>query len=72
MTPQNDDKTTDAIDAALQEWRQGDGVVGEHWFVHRFDPQTPLTGQAKIAAEQEKEADLAEVAVAGLVVVSRG
>lgn len=31
------------VDTILKEWCQGDYVLGEHWFVHRFNPQCPLT-----------------------------
>ncbi|WP_255512181.1 MULTISPECIES: hypothetical protein [Oscillatoriales] len=27
------------VDTALKDWCQGDCVLGENWFVYRFDPQ---------------------------------
>src|SRR4051812_32105621 len=53
----------------LAAWRQGDCVLGEHWFVHRFDPSLPVTGPGRAAADAD--ADLAEEQVAGLVVVTQ-
>lgn len=39
-----------AIDLALSEWRQGDCVLGAHWFVFGVDPDVPLTAEAEEAA----------------------
>lgn len=58
-----------AVDAALAEWRQGDCVLGEQWFVFRLALDAPLTPAARAAAEQG--ADLAEAEVRGLAVVSQ-
>jgi len=33
------------IDAALQKWCQGDYVLGEQWFIQRFNPKWPLTDE---------------------------
>jgi hypothetical protein len=57
------------VDAALQAWRQGDCVLGEHWFIHRFDPTLPLTEAS--AAVSDQGVDLAESAVRGLVVLTQ-
>jgi hypothetical protein len=54
----------------MAAWRQGDCVLGEHWFVSRFDPMRPLTAESRSAAS-ESEADLAEEHVTGLVVVTQ-
>lgn len=56
------------VDAALREWRQGDCVLGEHWFVYRFDPQQPLTESSKAV---DDDTDLAESEVMGLAVVTQ-
>ena len=58
-----------AVDKALSDWRQGDCVLGEHWFVHRVDPSVGLTDAARAAAEAGT--DLAETAEVGLVVVTQ-
>lgn len=58
------------IDAALQKWCQGDYVLGEQWFIQRFDPQRPLTDESKDVAAAE-EVDLAESEVRGFVVVTQ-
>ncbi|MEC4815093.1 MAG: hypothetical protein SAK29_17730 [Scytonema sp. PMC 1069.18] len=42
------------VDAALREWCQGDCVVGEHWFLYRFNPQRPLTSDSANLAQEEK------------------
>lgn len=39
---ENNDKKKE-VDASLQKWCQGDFVLSEQWFVHRFNPQLPLT-----------------------------
>jgi hypothetical protein len=61
------------VDEALRIWRQGDCIVGEHWFVHRFTPALPLTEEAaKIAADVEAAGvDLAESEVRGLMIASQ-
>lgn len=53
----------------LKEWRQGDFVLGEQWFIQRFDPQRPLTSDSKGAATAGS--DLTEVEVRGFVVVTQ-
>lgn len=68
MTVQVDEKWN-AIDAALSHWRQGDCVVAEQWFVHRFSRHTPLTREATEGAAAE--VDLSESAVHGFVVVTQ-
>ena len=57
------------VDRALQDWRQGDVVLGQHWFVHRLDPSLAITDSGRAAAEQG--ADLAEDETAGLVILSQ-
>ena len=57
------------VDAALQAWRQGDCVLGEQWFIYRFDPELPLTEESSAVAGQG--VDLAESAVQGLVVLTQ-
>ena len=57
------------IDEALRHWRQGDCVLGEHWFIFRIEPKAPLTEDAKVAAAEEVEN--AEGSVFGLSVVTQ-
>ena len=57
------------IDAALQEWRQGDLALGEHWFIHVGDPAEPLTGASAEAGDERLQALTSEVA--GLAVVTQ-
>jgi hypothetical protein len=57
------------VDVALQEWRQGDYVLGEQWFIHRFNPELPLTNQSTDAAAQGSE--FAETPALGLVVLTQ-
>lgn len=58
---------------ALRVWRQGDCILGEHWFVHRFAPALPLTEQAAKVVTDAGAAgvDLAESEVLGLMVTSQ-
>lgn len=69
MTAQGKVEIRSLVDAALKQWRQGDCVVGEQWFVHRLAPRLPLTPQAAAAAKEG--ADLAEAEVRGFVVISQ-
>lgn len=57
------------INEALQQWRQGDCVIGEHWFVFRLSLDAPLTDAA--AAAVEDGVDNAESAVFGFSVVTQ-
>jgi hypothetical protein len=57
------------IDEALQEWRQGDCVLGEQWFVFRILPDAPLTEEAIDAAAEG--AENAESEVFGFAVVTQ-
>lgn len=59
----------DDIDRALAGWRQGDCVVGEQWFLHRFSPARPLTAAAASAATDG--VDIFETPEAGLVVLTQ-
>ena len=58
-----------AVDQALAAWRQGDCVIGKHWFAHRLDPARPLTPSGQAAAVEN--IDLAETEVDGLLVVTQ-
>jgi hypothetical protein len=58
--------STAAVDRALSDWRQGDCVLGEQWFVHRADS----IGRSS-SAEAANGWDLVETAVAGFVLVSQ-
>jgi hypothetical protein len=57
------------IDEALQEWRQGDCVLGEQWFVFRVAPESPLTDEAIDAAAEG--AENAESGVFGFAIVTQ-
>jgi hypothetical protein len=60
------------IDSALRKWSQGDCTIRDDcWFVTRFDPQCPLTPSSQDVAETDADADLAESAVSGFVVVTQ-
>lgn len=69
---ENNDKKKE-VDASLQKWRQGDFVLSEQWFVHRFDPELPLTiVSEEIPTEVNEEVNaLAESAVRGFVVITQ-
>lgn len=57
------------IDKALQQWRQGDCVLAEQWFVFRIAPEAPLTQDAEAAAADG--AENAEVLVRGFAVLTQ-
>ncbi|NLE10840.1 MAG: hypothetical protein GX630_04985, partial [Actinobacteria bacterium] len=57
------------VDERLADWRQGDCVVGDQWFLHRFDPALPLTAEAAEAAAGET--DLCETPVTGLAILTQ-
>jgi len=57
------------VDERLADWWQGDCVVGDQWFLHRFDAALPMTAEATEAAAGE--ADLCETPVRGLVVLTQ-
>jgi hypothetical protein len=57
------------VDEPLQQWRQGDCVLGEQWFVFRVSPDAPLTEDAVAAAEDG--VDNAEGTVFGFAVVTQ-
>lgn len=57
------------VDAVLKAWCQGDCVLGEHWFVYRFNPQRPLTSDSADVAQEET--DLCESSVKGFVIVTQ-
>jgi len=64
------------VDAALQAWRQGDCVLGEQWFLHRFLPSDPITDASHTTpvsrgGDPTDVIDVAETPVAGLVVVTQ-
>ncbi|WP_310488162.1 hypothetical protein [Chamaesiphon sp. VAR_69_metabat_338] len=60
------------IDSALSKWSQGDCTIGgDCWFVTRFDPQRPLKPSSQDVAAADADADLAESAVSGFVVVTQ-
>ena len=64
-----DDAAYASIDAALASWRQGDCVLGEHWFVFRTDLARPIT-QAGAHAAAER-IDTAESEILGFMVLTQ-
>lgn len=70
MTADSDqDPRAASVDDALSSWRQGDCVLGEHWFAHRLDKSFTVTDAGRVAADAD--ADLAEQQVLGLVVITQ-
>lgn len=62
-------QTAADVDAALKDWRQGDCVLRDQWFVHRFDPALPLTAEAR--GSTGEDVNLVESEVVGMAVVSQ-
>ncbi len=70
MTPEGQENPLIvSTDEALSLWRQGDCVLGEHWFVHRLERSMALTEAGRVAATAGS--DLAEQEVQGFVVVTQ-
>jgi hypothetical protein len=69
LTPQDNEERFRAIDSSIEEWRQGDCVLSEQWFAHRFLRESPLTAESTDAAEFDVQ--IVEVDVPGLVVLSQ-
>ncbi len=57
------------VTEAIVQWHQGDCVLGEHWMVHRFSPDVPLTIEASEVAGEG--GDLAESQVRGFMVATQ-
>ncbi|MGE0334719.1 MAG: hypothetical protein AB7Q76_05460 [Gammaproteobacteria bacterium] len=68
-TKSEPDRRAESVDNSLAAWRQGDCVLGEHWFAHRLDTSFTLTPAGSAAAAAG--ADLAEQEVPGFVVVTQ-
>lgn len=49
----NPDHAAADIDALLASWRQGDCVLGGHWFLFRADPERPLTPPSAEACDAD-------------------
>ena len=64
-----DDAGREQVDQQLSAWRQGDCVVGEHWFLFRTDAKRPLTGDAVVAVTEG--VDNVEAAVRGFAVLTQ-
>lgn len=58
-----------SVDDALAAWRQGDCVLGGHWFAHRLNKSFAVTDVGRVAAAAD--VDLAEQEVPGFVVVTQ-
>lgn len=64
-----DDAGVEKVDEALRDWRQGDCVLGEHWFLFRTDTHRPLTPEAASASAEGIEN--VEVEVKGFMLVTQ-
>jgi hypothetical protein len=64
-----DAKSRSKINEALQQWGQGDCVLGEQWFTFRLSPDAPLTDDAAAAAKDS--VDNAESAVFGFAILTQ-
>lgn len=71
----NDDDGSDTandIDKILQDWRQGDCVIGEgYWILFRINPESPLTGAARNAISDDDSSEAAEEEVMGFMVATQ-
>jgi hypothetical protein len=64
-----DDIDRRSVDEKLQSWRQGDCVLGEHWFLFRTHVAQPLTVAGAAAASEET--DSAEAGVVGFMIATQ-
>lgn len=64
-----DETPHEQIDRCLHAWRQGDCVLGEHWFIFRVSADAPLTEAATAAAAEGSDA--AESEVVGFMVATQ-
>lgn len=70
MTKNNEQRlSVQSIDAALREWRQGDFVLGEQWFIYRIDPQKTLAESSH--SSESEDTNFHEVETKGLVLVTQ-
>lgn len=69
VASESEDRFHQQVDTALREWSQGDCVLGEQWFVHRFNAQYPLTDISRDALSDDS--DLVESEVLGFAVVTQ-
>jgi hypothetical protein len=63
------DSEIDRVNSALQKWKQGDCTIGEHIFVHRFDPKQPLITTEPYTVIDEE--NLLKSVVRGFVVLTQ-
>lgn len=74
-TRPDDSSRYEVINASLRAWRQGDCVLGEHWFAWRYDPEAPITASSNQGDTQEGfvpgEFDMVEEACPGFAVVTQ-
>lgn len=65
----------EVVNTSLRVWRQGDCVLGEHWFTWRYDPDIPITPSSNQVDNQEGfisgESDIVEDACPGFAVVTQ-
>lgn len=55
-SPRENDPQLEDINLRLKDWRQGDCVLGEHWFSWSFAPDMPITrGAIEAAADTDGE-----------------
>ena len=64
-----DDAGREQVDEQLSAWRQGDCVVGEHWFLFRTNADRPLTRDAAVAVAEG--ATNVETVVRGFAVLTQ-
>lgn len=63
------DSEIDRVNSALQKWKQGDCAIGEHIFVHQFNPRQPLiTTETYTVIDEE---NLVKSVVRGFVVLTQ-
>ena len=64
-----DEPDHSVVDERLAAWRQGDCVVGNHWFLFRVDVDRPVTREGMIASGGRS--DIVEAEVQGFAVITQ-
>lgn len=65
------DPRPEETDDSLNDWQQGDCILGELWFTWRFCETMPITPSARLIAESDGDRDIVEEQVEGLAIVTQ-
>jgi len=69
--PPEENTQLETVNNLLLQWRQGDCVLGEHWFAWQFAPDLPITEGSKQAATESGSQGGAEEKYPGFAIVTQ-